>query len=52
VSPPKSGEGSQTSTAEIDLNQTVQLRPEDLRRRELLDMLDHAYVQHIEVEAR
>ena len=52
VSPHKSGEGSKASTAEMDLNQTVQLRPEDLRRRELLDMLDHAYVQHIEVEAR
>lgn len=52
VSPPKSEGDAATATAEIDLNQTVQLRPEDLRRRELLDMLDHAYVQHIEVEAR
>lgn len=52
VAPPKSEDGGKTAAAELDLNQTVQLRPEDLRRRELLDMLDHAYVQHIEVEAR
>jgi hypothetical protein len=37
---------------DFDPNQTVQLRAEDLRHRELLDMLDNAYVQHIEVEAR
>lgn len=36
----------------FDPNETVQLRAEDMRHRELLDLLDHAYIQHIEVSTR
>ena len=36
----------------LDPSETVQLRAEDLRRSELLDMLEHADIQHIDVESR
>jgi hypothetical protein len=36
----------------FDPNETVQLRAEDMRHRELLDLLDNAYIQHIEVGTR
>jgi hypothetical protein len=48
----RKGSGPNPEAPDFDPNQTVQLRAEDLRHRELLDMLDHAYVQHIEVESR